>query len=407
MPVGGGFTHLHCSRFISLFFFFFADARSAGRYFSWGRAPELLEFLIVCITIVVVAVPEGLPLAVTICLAYSVSAMTKDNNLVRTLAACEVMGGATNICSDKTGTLTQNKMTVVTGMVAETKWAEGTAVPKEQLPPHALELLIEHLSINNGAELKETKGVMTFVGNPTDCALLILVRNLGTDYKVVAHAAKDQNRIVQVYPFKSAKKRMSTVLRVNTPAGERFRLHCKGASEMVLSRCTQIMQADGSVVPLTEAKIEELKAFISGMANNALRTIAIAYRETTEELSWAEMMNNPPDEQLVLISIVGILDPLRPEVVDAVRLCKNAGIMVRMVTGDNIDTAKKIAEQCGIYDKEHGLALEGPAFARLSPAELDAILPRLQVLARSSPTDKHTLVKRLRKNNQIVAVTVC
>jgi len=390
--------------FALLCIYWVIDIGTKDRYFSWSSAPELLQFLIVAITIVVVAVPEGLPLAVTICLAYSVRAMMTDNNMVRNLASCEVMGGATNICSDKTGTLTQNKMTVVTGALAGVAWPEGGDLPKDQLRADVLELIFENVCVNNQADLEEKDGETKFVGNPTDCALLLFARKHGTNYRTL----RDHATYVQKYPFTSAKKRMSTVLKVTSPpAGspERFRIHIKGASEIVLSRCTSLMQSDGTIVPLTPQKTEELKALISGMASQALRTIGIGFRDTTEELAWSEMVANPPDENFTCLGIVGILDPLRPEVRDAVRKCKGAGIFVRMVTGDNIDTAKKIAEQCGIFDKDVGMAIEGPAFAKLSPQEIDEILPKLQVLARSSPTDKHTLVTRLRKNQQIVAVT--
>lgn len=365
---------------------------------------EILQFFIIGVTVIVVAVPEGLPLAVTICLAYSVRAMMKDKNLVRHLDACEVMGGCTNICSDKTGTLTENRMSVVAGWIATTEWKEGETWDRSKVSKDVFGMLTEGICVNSKANINRIEGeqLPQFVGNPTECAMLAFLEKNEVNYRTV----REGNHVVHVYSFKSARKRMSSVIE----AGETgYRLHCKGASEMILRLCTHYMLPDGSIVPLTPEMLAAINNKIEEMANQALRTLAVAYRDFTEPLEWAKLADNPPEEKLICTAVLGILDPLRQGVPEAVRTCQNAGVMVRMVTGDNLTTAKKIAEQCGIYNpKNGGVALEGPEFARIyknNPADIDQLLPNLQVLARSSPTDKYNLVKRLRKNGQIVAVT--
>ena len=365
---------------------------------------EVLQFFIIGVTVVVVAVPEGLPLAVTICLAYSVRAMMKDKNLVRHLDACEVMGGCTNICSDKTGTLTENRMSVVAGWIATQTWKEGETFDRSKVTKEVFGMITEGICTNSKANINRIEGqeLPQFVGNPTECAMLAFLERNEVNY----HSVRDGNHIVHMYPFKSARKRMSVVIEAGDTG---YRLHCKGASEMVIRLCTHYMTPDGSIVPLNQDLLAQINAKIDEMANNSLRTLGIAYRDIPEPLEWPRYQENPPEEKLICIGVLGILDPLRHGVPEAVRTCQAAGVMVRMVTGDNLTTAKKIAEQCGIYNpKNGGVAIEGPEFARIyknNPEDIDQLLPNLQVLARSSPTDKYNLVKRLRKNAQIVAVT--
>eukprot|EP00198_Chlamydomonas_reinhardtii_P002721 XP_001692057.1 plasma membrane calcium-transporting ATPase [Chlamydomonas reinhardtii] len=356
-----------------------------------------LQFLLYAITITVVSIPEGLPLAVTLTLAYSMKKMMKDNNFVRVLSACETMGGATAICSDKTGTLTENRMTVVEG------WFAGTAYPQvpegSVLGPQVLELLKWNCAMNNKAFLES--GVTDFVGNRTECALLVLLRKLGFDYKQLREEREADQ--IKLYGFSSARKMASVLLRERA-AGGNLRLYNKGAAEWVLRRCVGLARPDGSTEPMTPAKLEEMNALVTGMAKRGLRCICLSYRDYagSDPARPADFFEDADqvDRDLIAVAIVGIKDPVRKEVPDAVATCQKAGIVVRMVTGDNIHTAQHIARECGLLTTEDAIAMEGPVFRAMPATELIPLLPRLRVLARSSPEDKLTLVSLLKKQGE-------
>ncbi|XP_052056387.1 plasma membrane calcium-transporting ATPase 4 isoform X2 [Apodemus sylvaticus] len=377
-----------------------------------------VKFFIIGVTVLVVAVPEGLPLAVTISLAYSVKKMMKDNNLVRHLDACETMGNATAICSDKTGTLTMNRMTVVQAYVGNTHYRQ---IPKpDVLPPKVLELIVNGISINCAYTSKilppeKEGGLPRQVGNKTECGLLGFVTDLKQDYQAVRNEVPEE-KIFKVYTFNSVRKSMSTVIR--KPEGG-FRMFSKGASEIMLRKCDRILNKEGEIVPFRSKDRDNMvRNVIEPMASEGLRTICIAYRDFDgAEPSWEN--ENEIVTSLICIAVVGIEDPVRPEVPEAIAKCKRAGITVRMVTGDNVNTARAIATKCGILTPgEDFLCLEGKEFNRLIRNEkgeveqekLDKIWPKLRVLARSSPTDKHTLVKGIidstvGDHRQVVAVT--
>ncbi|KAL6077712.1 putative Plasma membrane calcium-transporting ATPase 1 [Balamuthia mandrillaris] len=408
-------------------------SREEDKTFSWDDLPTIVRFAIIAITIVVVAVPEGLPLAVTLSLAYSMKKMMNDNCLVRRLAACETMGGATNICSDKTGTLTENRMTVVQGWVAGQKFDK---VPLDfELDEEIATLLSESIAVNSKAdvvpaqeveqnkksknkkasrELKQAAaaapGLPVFLGNKTECALLVFAGEImpeGWEYRKVRDQYESEHRICHLFNFTSDRKRMSTVVR-NEKGDSKYRLFTKGASETILEHSQFIMEDNGSVSKIDEQMRRQLASCIDDMANNGLRTIGLAFRDLDHETEWKPNESDPewqpPENNLVLISLVGIEDPIREAVPHAVQQCQEAGIFVRMVTGDNLKTAKKIAKDCGILT-EGGMAMEGPQFRNLSDSEIDKILPKLQVLARSIPSDKQRLVERLKENREVVAVT--
>lgn len=365
-----------------------------------------LQFFIFAVTILVVAVPEGLPLAVTISLAYSMKKMMKDNCFVRVLSACETMGGATAICSDKTGTLTENRMTVVKGYFCGQMYKE--VPPLATLPASAGDEIVLNAVLNSKAFLIEQpqsdgKGPPTtdFVGNRTECALLMMARSWGQDYRELREL--HHSKIVEVYNFSSERK-MASVL-VQHPSGK-LRLYNKGAAEMVLTRCTAMLDASGASVPMTEALKSEMEAVVTDMASTGLRTLCLAYTDFEAQAAGRpdDYFEKPHEQDLTMLCIVGIKDPVRKEVPAAVATCKDAGIFVRMVTGDNIHTAKHIARECGILT-EDGIALEGPVFRAMSEEELLPLLPRLQVLARSSPKDKYILVQTLKRVGEVVAVT--
>ncbi|KAM3844126.1 plasma membrane calcium-transporting ATPase 3 isoform 1-T1 [Vipera latastei] len=378
-----------------------------------------VKFFIIGVTVLVVAVPEGLPLAVTISLAYSVKKMMKDNNLVRHLDACETMGNATAICSDKTGTLTTNRMTVVQSYMGDTHYRE-TPDPSS-LTSKTLDLLVHAIAINSAYTTKilppeKEGGLPRQVGNKTECALLAFVLGLRRDYQPVREHIPEE-KLYKVYTFNSVRKSMSTVICM--PDGG-YRLFSKGASEIVLKKCTNVLNSNGELrVFRPRDRDEMVKKVIEPMACDGLRTICIAYRDfpAGKEPAWDN--ENDIVIDLTCIAVVGIEDPVRPEVPEAIRKCQRAGITVRMVTGDNINTARAIAAKCGIIQPgEDFLCLEGKDFNRrirnekgeIEQERLDKIWPKLRVLARSSPTDKHTLVKgiidsTIGDQRQVVAVT--
>ncbi|XP_004835388.1 plasma membrane calcium-transporting ATPase 2 isoform X3 [Heterocephalus glaber] len=378
-----------------------------------------VKFFIIGVTVLVVAVPEGLPLAVTISLAYSVKKMMKDNNLVRHLDACETMGNATAICSDKTGTLTTNRMTVVQAYVGDVHYRE---VPDpSSINAKTMELLVNAIAINSAYTTKilspEKEGALPRqVGNKTECGLLGFVLDLKQNYEPV-RSQMPEEKLYKVYTFNSVRKSMSTVIKM---PDESFRMYSKGASEIVLKKCCKILSGAGEPrVFRPRDRDEMVKKVIEPMACDGLRTICVAYRDfpSNPEPDWDN--ENDILSDLTCICVVGIEDPVRPEVPEAIRKCQRAGITVRMVTGDNINTARAIAIKCGIiHPGEDFLCLEGKEFNRrirnekgeIEQERIDKIWPKLRVLARSSPTDKHTLVKGIidsthTEQRQVVAVT--
>ncbi|KAM9505786.1 plasma membrane calcium-transporting ATPase 3-like isoform 2-T4 [Salvelinus alpinus] len=378
-----------------------------------------VKFFIIGVTVLVVAVPEGLPLAVTISLAYSVKKMMKDNNLVRHLDACETMGNATAICSDKTGTLTTNRMTVVQAYAGDQHFHK---VPHpDQMNPKVLDTLVNAIAVNSAYTSKimppdKEGGLPKQVGNKTECALLGFILDLKRDYAPVREQIPEE-KLYKVYTFNSVRKSMSTV--VQLPDGS-FRLYSKGASEILLKKCSSIMAGGGDPRGFRPRDRDEMvKKVIEPMACDGLRTICVAYKDlpASPEPDWEDEAGIVSD--LICITVVGIEDPVRPEVPDAIKKCQRAGITVRMVTGDNINTARAIAAKCGIIQPgDDFLCIDGKEFNRrirnekgeVEQERIDKVWPKLRVLARSSPTDKHTLVKGIidstvLEQRQVVAVT--
>ncbi|XP_065370727.1 plasma membrane calcium-transporting ATPase 2 isoform X7 [Calliphora vicina] len=392
-------------------------------------ANNLVKHLIIGVTVLVVAVPEGLPLAVTLSLAYSVKKMMKDNNLVRHLDACETMGNATAICSDKTGTLTTNRMTVVQSYICE-KLCKVLPTLND-IPQHVGNLITQGISVNSAYTSNILPGsepgdLPMQVGNKTECALLGFVQALGVKYQSIRDEITE-DKFTRVYTFNSVRKSMGTVV---PRANGGYRLYSKGASEIILKKCSFIYGHDGVLEKFTRDMQERLiREVIEPMACDGLRTISIAYRDFVPgkaAINEVHIDNEPnwDDEEnmmtnLTCLCVVGIEDPVRPEVPDAIRKCQRAGITVRMVTGDNINTARSIASKCGILKpNEDFLILEGKEFNRrirdsngdIQQHLIDKVWPKLRVLARSSPTDKYTLVKGIidsavSENREVVAVT--
>ncbi|KAE8371309.1 hypothetical protein BDV26DRAFT_302840 [Aspergillus bertholletiae] len=389
------------------------------------KGQEFMDILIVAVTVIVVAIPEGLPLAVTLALAFATTRMLKENNLVRILRACETMGNATVICSDKTGTLTQNKMTVVVGLFGANERFDQqphesgnpstspTILETLKLYPAIFKkLLIDSIALNSTAFEEEQDGRHEFVGSKTEIALLQLAKDFLhmtdlTEERANAH-------IEHIFPFDSSRKAMGVVYRAG-PTG--YRLLIKGASEVILNASTRTVttgpSSENHIVtkPISDSVRQVILDTIDGYAKESLRTIGVVY---TDLLDWPTSFNGHgekgmPDLESLLrdmtwLGVFGIHDPLRPEVPGAIRMCHSAGVQVKMVTGDNINTASAIASSCGIKNGD-GIVMEGPEFRRLTETEIDCIIPRLQVLARSSPDDKRMLVKHLKRLGETVAVT--
>jgi len=412
------------------------------------KGQNFLNILIISLTVLVIAVPEGLPLAVTLALAFASNRMLKDNNLVRQLRACEIMGNVTNICSDKTGTLTQNKMQVVAGIVGtsqlfndnlgvsqttvdletaslqEIKAASAAvSVPVggfigEDLIGDVKEMLKQSIVANSTAfEGPGEDGQQTFIGSQTETALLLFAQaHLGIG---PLSTERSNIKIVQFIPFDSKRQCMGTVVELDGL----YRLYVKGASEVLLRKCTRSMQSstENGVwdTELTTDDAESLNRIITGYASHSLRTISLVYRDFQQ---WPQPGARIVDDgkvafedilkDLVFFGLVGIRDPLREGTQEAVQACLKAGAIVRMVTGDNILTAKAIAKECGILSSTpttmasySDIAMEGADFRFLSTEDRDRIIPNLKVLARSSPEDKRMLVMRLKEMGEIVAVT--
>ncbi|KAG0463170.1 hypothetical protein HPP92_021646 [Vanilla planifolia] len=331
-----------------------------------------VKILTVAVTIVVVAVPEGLPLAVTLTLAYSMRKMMADKALVRRLSACETMGSATTICSDKTGTLTLNQMTVVEAYVGGIKLASPDS--NTQLASSICSLLIEAIAQNTTGNVYEPEddGPVEVTGSPTEKAIL-------------SWGIKE---------------------------GSEVHIHWKGAAEIVLASCTRWLDSNGQTQDMTPRQMDVFRKSIEEMAAVSLRCVALAFRfyemesipGADERDSWAL-----PENDLILLGIVGIKDPCRPGVKDAVELCTNAGVKVRMVTGDNLQTAKAIALECGILRSEEEAVeptiIEGKVFRAYSEKAREDIAEKISVMGRSSPNDKLLLVQALKRRGHVVAVT--
>nr|GMC63316.1 calcium-transporting ATPase 10, plasma membrane-type [Ipomoea batatas] len=365
-----------------------------------------IKIFTIAVTIVVVAVPEGLPLAVTLTLAYSMRKMMADKALVRRLSACETMGSATTICSDKTGTLTLNQMTVVDAYIGGKRI--NPPDDKSQLPQKVIPLLLEGIAQNTtGSVFVSEGGVPEVSGSPTEKAILQFgVKQLGMNFDAI----RSESSIIHAFPFNSEKKRGGVAVKLQD---SEVHIHWKGAAEIVLSCCTHYIDANDNVVPLDENEAISFKKAIEDMATESLRCVAVAYvsydmdkiPKSEEELSRWEL----PEGDLILLAILGIKDPCRPGVRDAVQLCIKSGVKVRMVTGDNIQTAKAIALECGILQSDADATepnlIEGKTFRALSESDRQEVAEKISVMGRSSPNDKLLLVQALRKNGHVVAVT--
>ncbi|TIB02081.1 hypothetical protein E3P94_01236 [Wallemia ichthyophaga] len=428
--------------FIALMIRFFVGLKENPDRTPREKGQNFIEILIISVTLIVVAVPEGLPLAVTLALAFATKRMTKANLLVRLLASCETMANATAVCTDKTGTLTQNVMSVVAGTIginakfvirleenaarsnadqlnSDEKYTDGNfTVDSNDLSNHIKgplrKLLFDSIAINSTAfedKNKET-GEIEFVGSKTETALLRFAKERQWDDW---RNARESAEIAQMIPFSSARKAMGMVVKLSDG---HYRLYVKGASEVLAGLATKsvsIDETDSEDIPvfdMSQADRESLNETIKFYATQSLRTIALCYKDFAEWPPKKASIDETGDVEydsiamdLTLVGITGIEDPLRPGVSDAVKRAQMAGVKVKMCTGDNVLTAQSIARQCGILT-EGGIVMEGVEFRNLSEYDRISCVPNLQVLARSSPDDKKMLVQTLRKSHsETVGVT--
>ena len=344
--------------------------------FEWiAFLAYFLQTLMIAVTLVVVAVPEGLPMAVTLSLAYSMRRMLKTNNLVRKLHACETMGATTVICTDKTGTLTQNRM-----QVADARFFGN---PSD-------EVLYEGIAVNSTAQLDTSKPKVEVLGNPTEGALLLWLAKRGADYLKLREGAVR----IEELPFTTERKYMATV--VKSATGKTI-LYVKGAPEIIFGMCR-------NTAGVTR---QEIDAQLLEYQNQAMRTLGFAY-QVIEDGNATISDNKVVADNLTFLGVVAISDPVRSDVPEAVSEVLNAGVKVKIVTGDTPGTAKEIGRQIGLWndsvDTERNI-ITGTEFAELSDEEIRNRAEEIKIIARARPMDKKRLVEALQFNNEVVAVT--
>lgn len=339
----------------------------------------LLQTLMIAVTLVVVSVPEGLPMAVTLSLAYSMRRMLKTNNLVRKMHACETMGATTVICTDKTGTLTQNQMRV------------------DSLQLYGLDekssAVAESMALNSTAQLDFTDpDCPSVLGNPTEGALLLWLYEHGTDYREL----RENSTIVDQLPFNTERKYMATVVDSALMPGRRI-LYVKGAPEIVFAMCRTMGEG---------ATRERIENQLLDYQNHAMRTLGFAF-QMLDKGDVAISNGRVTATRLHFIGITAIADPVRSDVPDAIKECLDAGINIKIVTGDTPATAREIGRQIGLWttaDSDRNI-MTGPEFAALNDEQLLQRVHELKIIARARPMDKKRLVETLQRLNQVVAVT--
>lgn len=333
------------------------------------------DAFITSIVLIVAAVPEGLPTIVAVSLALNIIKMSRENALVKKMIACETIGCVNIICSDKTGTLTENRMTV------QKIYTGGELIDPEQLKD---EMLLKNYCINSNANISEEDGSWSFIGNPTEGSLLAAAAKAGVDYQELRQAAD----IVRVFPFSSQNKDMSTIVREN---GKEI-LYVKGNPEKIISLCTGI----------SEEEKEKNFHLMEEFQNKAGRLLAFAHKELEGQYNDEEQ--DEVEQGLIYDGFVVISDPLSPDVYESIRNCRSAGIEVKMLTGDNIRTARAIANELHMLDDDH-IAVEAADIEKLTDEELKEALKKIQVIARSTPLVKMRVVKLLKEQGNVVAVT--
>jgi Ca2+-transporting ATPase len=363
----------------------------AESWVSLEVAGRILSYFMVAVTLIVVAVPEGLPMSVTLSLAMSMRRMLQNNNLVRKMHACETMGATTVICTDKTGTLTQNQM-----QVYQTKFF---ALKSQQIGDDEVSKLVkEGIAVNSTANLDLSEEKIKALGNPTEGAILLWLHNNGFDFM----ASRENTEVIEQLTFSTERKYMATI--VNSPELGKKILYVKGAPEIVLENSANVRFEDG--MKSVEASSQLINDLLIQYQNQAMRTLGFAY-EIIEDDKPRIIDGKLANTKLTYLGIAAISDPVRLDVPDAVVRCLNAGIDVKIVTGDTPGTAREIGRQIGIWNAKNTekQIITGVEFAALSDEEAFARVKDLQIICRARPTDKQRLVQMLQKNGCVVAVT--
>lgn len=360
--------------------------------FTLATAGKILQYFMVAVTLIVVAVPEGLPMSVTLSLALSMRKMLKTNNLVRKMHACETMGATTVICTDKTGTLTQNQMQVYQ--------TDFLALPGQLLGDNDISILIkEGISVNSTAYLdySDDDRHIKPLGNPTEAALLLWLHQQGINYMDF----REGTDILEQLTFSTERKYMATIVR--SALNNQVILYVKGAPEIIVSKCSKVLTSEGfSPISAYRRKIEDQ---LLDYQNQAMRTLGFAYKILSTEQY--EDIQSLAAHDLTFLGIAAISDPVRPDVPAAVQTCLNAGIDVKIVTGDTPATAREIGRQIGIWkdaDTEEQI-ITGMDFEKLPDEEAARRVLKLKIMCRARPTDKQRLVELLKQSGAVVAVT--
>lgn len=358
---------------------------------SLDTAGHILQYFMVAVTLVVVAVPEGLPMSVTLSLALSMRRMLKANNLVRKMHACETMGATTVICTDKTGTLTQNQMQV--------SYTNFYNLHDQKLgDDETSKMIIEHISTNSTAFLDFSDASKAkALGNPTEGALLLWLNSNNINYL----DERESTKVIEQLPFSTERKYMATIVESNASAKSRRIMYIKGAPEIILGKCSVVQTENGSV-PVSELK-EKIEEQLLQYQNQAMRTLGFAYKIADESTAI-----DAHDKDFIFQGITAISDPVRTDVPHAVTECLQAGIDVKIVTGDTYATAREIGRQIGIWKdgKDSDLnIITGPDFEVLSDKEALNRVKSLKIMCRARPSDKQRLVSLLKESGEIVAVT--
>ncbi len=357
-----------------------------------GILARILGYMMVAVTLIVVVVPEGLPMSVTLSLALSMRRMLKSNNLVRKMHACETMGAITVICTDKTGTLTQNRMQVYETDFGPHKGGSADGGGMQ-------EIINTGIAVNSTAFLDvDSSGVVHTIGNPTEAALLLWLRGQGQDYEKLRESVETVSQLT----FSTERKYMGTLIK---DGGGKSLLFIKGAPEIVLSKCSLAAMPEGDV-PVADIEAD-VRATLSRYQDMAMRTLGFAYAET-DPADAETPVEKLAERGLVFLGVAAISDPVREDVGQAVAECRSAGIAVKIVTGDTPATAREIARQIGLWDDTSDAAeniITGPEFASLTDEEAIARVQALKIMARARPMDKQRLVQLLQKKGEVVAVT--
>ena len=383
---------------------------------QWGEA---ITSVILGITILVVAIPEGLPLALTLSMAYSIIRMKKENIFVRHLKGCEVMGAATNILSDKTGTLTQNKMTATKCFLLGEDFHSCNA---DSLSFDMKKLLAEAIARNSTAFLKIREGVTEIIGNQTEGALLNMIHKWGFDYHLLRNSELQRFQ----FAFNSNSKIMTTVYEINGDAI----VYSKGGGEVVIDKCSSMLVSNGQESILTNEKKSQIKQIMNKYASGSLRVLGLAMKNLNGRNLKVNLQQEETEKRLIFLGFIGIEDPLRPEARQSVIKAQAAGVMVRMVTGDKLQTAVSIARNANIISEDipdeeiSGYTIKGKRFREFvgglitdmvdgkvtgfhvgNMEKFKEIIGKIRVLARCSPDDKLLMVVGLKEMGEVVGVT--